>query len=98
MAPILSFDTARGVSVAVTGVDDQALVTRIADAARRCLKHLVGKWSVSIAPARSRGQWRMELRGTAGIHVWLFAAARESLPQRTGERLAAFLASVSRRP
>jgi hypothetical protein len=97
MAPILSFDTARGVTVAVAGLDDDALVARIAGAAKRSLQHIMGKWQVSIAPTTSRGQWRMALRGTAGIHVWVFAARRESLPEGTGERLAAFLASVSRR-
>src|SRR3954465_15099059 len=71
-APILSFNTARGVTVAVTGVDDGPPVRPIVAAAKRSLKHIVGKWTVTIGPAKSRGQWRMELRGTAGVHVWFF--------------------------
>lgn len=90
-APILSFDTARGVTVAVNGVDDAAIVSDIAAAAKRSLKHVVGKWTVSLEPAKTRGQWRMELRGTGGVHVWFFTARTDALPQGTGDKLSAFL-------
>jgi hypothetical protein len=91
LTPILSFDTSRGVRVAVSGIDDQMLVGRIASAAKHSLKHIVGKWTVSIGPTRSRGEWRMELRGTSGVHVWLFSSRAEALPEGTGDKLSAFL-------
>jgi hypothetical protein len=91
LTPILSFDTSRGVRVAVAGIEDQALVARIVAAAKRSLKHVVGKWTLKIAPAGSRGEWRMELRGTAGVHVWVFSSRTDALPDGTHDKLAAFL-------
>jgi hypothetical protein len=91
VTPILSFDTSRGVTVSVIGIADAALVSRITGAAKRSLKHVVGKWSVSIAPYASRGQWRMELRGTSGIHLWTFASRADRLPDGTADKLSAFL-------
>ena len=91
VTPILSFDTSRGVTVSVTGIPDAALVSRISGAAKRSLKHVVGKWSLSIAPNASRGQWRMELRGTSGIHLWTFASRADRLPDGTADKLSAFL-------
>jgi len=90
-APILSFNTARGVTVSVTGVADAALVARITSAAKHSLKHLVGKWSLSLGPSGYRGEWRMQLRGTSGVHLWLFCSRPDALPEGTAEKLSAFL-------
>jgi hypothetical protein len=90
-APILSFNTSRGVTVAVTGIADVALVARITSVAKQSLKHVVGKWSVSLAATGGRGEWRMELRGTSGVHLWVFSSRADALPEGTAQRLSAFL-------
>jgi len=90
-APILSFNTARGVTVSVTGIADAALVARITSAAKHSLKHVVGKWALSLAPSGYRGEWRMQLRGTSGIHLWLFCSRPDALPEGTADKLSAFL-------
>jgi hypothetical protein len=89
--PILSFNTSRGVSVSVTGIADAALVGCITSAAKHSLKHVVGKWSVSLAPTGGRGEWRMELRGTSGVHLWVFSSRADTLPEGTADKLSAFL-------
>ena len=89
--PILSFNTSRGVTVTVTGIADAALVARITSAAKHSLKHVVGKWSLSLAPSGYRGEWRMQLRGTSGVHLWLFCSRPDALPEGTAEKLSAFL-------
>jgi hypothetical protein len=98
-APILSFNTARGVTVSVTGIADATLVARITSAAKHSLKHVVGKWTLSLAPSGYRGEWRMQLRGTSGVHLWLFCSRPEALPDGTADKLSAFLkqAAASRR-
>jgi hypothetical protein len=99
-APILSFNTARGVTVAVTGITDAALVAQITSAAKRSLKHVVGKWTVSLASTGGRGEWRMELRGTSGVHLWVFSSRADALPEGTAQKLSAFLkrAAAGRHP
>jgi len=94
-APILSFNTARGVTVAVTGITDAALVARITSAAKHSLKHVVGKWTVSLASTGGRGEWRMELRGTSGVHLWVFSSRADALPEGTAQKLSAFLKRVA---
>ena len=89
--PILSFNTSRGVAVSVTGIPDAALVARITTAAKHSLKHVVGKWSLSLAPTGGRGEWRMELRGTSGVHLWLFSSRLDTLPDGTADKLSGFL-------
>jgi len=91
LSPILSFNTSRGVTVSVTGVADSALVARITSAARQALKHVVGKWSLALAPTRARGEWRMELRGTSGVHLWVFSSRADALPDGTADKLSTFL-------
>jgi hypothetical protein len=91
MSLILSFDTARGVNVFVDGVDDQVLVGHITAVVRSTFRHMVGKWSIGIMPGSQRGEWRMRLRGSFGVHIWSFMARRESLPDVAGEKLALFL-------
>jgi hypothetical protein len=89
--PILSFNTSRVVTVTVTGIADAALVARITSAAKHSLKHVVGKWSLSLAPSGYRGEWRMQLHGTSGVHLWLFSSRPDALPDGTAEKLSAFL-------
>ncbi len=91
MAPILSFDTGRGVTVSVAGVPDEGLVERITAFVRRAFRHMVGKWSVGIVPGRVRGEWVMRLRGDFGIHIWNFRVSPEALPDVVSEKLAQFL-------
>jgi hypothetical protein len=93
--PILSFDTSRGVTVSVTGIADAALVARITGAAKHSLRHVVGKWSVSLAPTGGRGEWRMELRGTSGVHLWVFSSRVDALPDGTSDKLSVFLKRVA---
>ena len=95
VTPILSFNTSRGVAVSVTGIADPALVARITSAAQHSLKHVVGKWSLSLAPTGGRGEWRMELRGTSGVHLWLFSSRTDALPAGTADKLSAFLTRVA---
>lgn len=89
--PILSFDTSRGVTVLVSGIADATLVARITSAAKHSLRHVVGKWSVSLGSTGSRGEWRMELRGTSGVHLWMFSSRVDALPDSTADKLSAFL-------
>ena len=90
-APILSFNTSRGVTVTVTGITDATLVARITSAAKHSLNHVVGKWSLSLAPSGYRGEWRMQLHGTSGVHLWLFSSRPDALPEGTADKLSAFL-------
>jgi hypothetical protein len=96
--PVLSFDTSRGVTVSVTGVADSALVARITSAAKLALKHVVGKWSLALAPTRGRGEWRMELRGTSGVHLWVFSSRADALPDGTADKLSTFLKKAASGP
>jgi hypothetical protein len=87
---ILNFVSSEHVAVIVDGVEDPVVVNAVARDIRRMLRHLVGRWRVGVRPA-GRGQWRVELSGASGCHLWVFAAPASQLADAVVERLEEFL-------
>jgi hypothetical protein len=87
---ILNFVPAEHVAVVVEGVEEPLLLTVIARDVRRMLRHLVGRWRVGVRPA-GRGQWRLELSGASGCHLWVFASPAHRLSEMVVEKLEEFL-------
>ena len=90
MPSVINFYQPDRVAVRVDGVADGTLVTRMVRDVQRVFRHIVGGWQVSVS-ASARGQWRLELSGASGRHVWMFAAAATSLAAVVVEKLEAFL-------
>ena len=90
MPSVINFYQPDKVAVVVDGVSDGALVTRMIRDVQRVFRHIVGGWQVSVR-ASARGQWRLELSGASGRHVWMFAAAAKNLSTVVVEKLEAFL-------
>ena len=87
---VINFHQPHKVDVLVDGVADVTIVTRMVFDVRQVFRHIVGGWRVTVR-ASARGQWRMELSGASGRHVWLFAAATAALPAAVVEKLEGFL-------
>src|SRR5512140_1481651 len=81
----------RGIKVTVDDVHDPALMRTIESSVREALRHLSGKWDVTLKRSTERREWVLRLRGASGLHVATFATAPHHLPRRVGEKLEAFL-------
>ena len=90
MPSVINFYQPDKVAVVVDGVSDGTLVTRMIRDVQRVFRHIVGGWQVSVR-ASARGQWRLELSGASGRHVWTFASAAKHLSAAVVEKLEAFL-------
>ena len=90
MPSVINFYQPDKVAVLVDGVTDGTLVTRMIRDVQRVFRHIVGGWQVSVR-ASARGQWRLELAGASGRHVWTFASPAKSLSAVVVEKLEAFL-------
>ena len=90
MPSVINFYQPEKVAVRVDGVSDGTLVTRMVRDVQRVFRHIVGGWQVSVR-ASARGQWRLELAGASGRHVWTFASAAKNLSAAVVEKLEAFL-------
>lgn len=77
----------RGITVTVNDVPDPALTRAIDSAVRQALRHLSGKWDVSLGRGHARREWALRLRGASGLHVTTFATEPERLPGRVAEKL-----------
>jgi hypothetical protein len=78
------------VELVVDGVSDDSIVSRMVRDVQRVFRHIVGGWRVSVR-ASARGCWRLELTGSAGRHVWMFAAPTRALSAEVVEKLETFL-------
>ena len=90
MPSVINFYQPNKVAVVVDGVSDGTVVTRMIRDVQRVFRHIVGGWQVSLT-ASARGQWRLELAGASGRHVWTFASAAKNLSAAVVEKLEAFL-------
>ena len=91
------------IDLEVWGVADDVVVTRVAHSVRDIVGHLVGKWSVCLAPS-DRGRWDLRIRGAFGHHFVRFLATPDKLADAVARWLRSFLhsnvppLSVVRRP
>jgi hypothetical protein len=90
VASIINFEQSLRVAVLVHDVSDGSVVCRMIRDVQRVFRHIVGGWRVTVR-ASARGQWRLELGGASGRHVWMFAAPMASLSAIVVEKLEAFL-------
>ena len=83
-------DGCRSVAVHVDAAVDRSIVVRMINEVRQIFRYIVGGWKVTVQ-AIDRGRWRLELSGTTGRHVWMFAAPAPTLPVIVVEKLQSFL-------
>jgi hypothetical protein len=81
------------IEVEVRDIQDAAEVTAITDTIREGLRHMPGKWHVSVSASGERRRWSLDVRGDFGRHSAKFLAAPGHLPEGVGRRLLAFLAT-----
>jgi hypothetical protein len=87
---VLKFRQPDKIAVQVDGLADGPLLTRMVRDVRRVFRPLMGEWRVTVR-ASARGRWRLELRGAAGRHVWMFAAPTATLSAAVVDKLETFL-------
>jgi hypothetical protein len=87
---VINFSQPQNVAVLVEGIADGHIVSRMIHDVQRVFRHIVGGWNVTLS-ASARGQWRLELRGASGRHVWRFAAPVATLPAEVAGKLERFL-------
>jgi hypothetical protein len=97
--PPSGIERRRAVAVHVYAVVDGSIVARVVKDVRQVFRSIVGGWRVTVQ-AIDRGQWRLELSGASGRHVWMFAASTATLPTVVVEKLQSFLrqSATSLRP
>jgi hypothetical protein len=88
--PPSNIERRRSVAVHVYAVVDGSIVARVVRDVRQVFRYIVGGWRVTVQ-AIDRGHWRLELSGTSGRHVWMFAAPAAMMPVVVVEKLQAFL-------
>lgn len=81
------------IDLEVWGVADDVIVTRVAHSVRDIVGHLVGKWSVCLAPSDC-GRWDLRIRGAFGRHVVRFLATPDKLADAVARWLRSFLTSI----
>ncbi len=65
-------------------------------ALRTAFGHISGFWSLSLQRCYPN-QWRLELRGPTGRHIWIFFSPTDGLPDVVRDKLIAFVhASTAR--
>ena len=95
MSSVIDFFQRENVAVLVHGVADGTIVKRVVHDVQRIFRHIVGGWTVTVS-ACARGQWRLELCGASGRHIWMIAATAARLPVAVAEKLESFLRESSR--
>jgi hypothetical protein len=88
----------RGIRVTIADVTDPGLRRATDSAARQTLRHLSGKWDVSLRRSLDGRSWQLRVRGASGQHVSCFETPSGELPVQIVERLRAFLDYVRREP
>jgi hypothetical protein len=81
------------IDVEIRDIQDVAVVTAITETIREGLRHMPGKWHVSVSASGERRRWSLDVRGDFGRHSAKFLAAPDHLPEGVGRRLLAFLAT-----
>jgi len=79
------------IDVQVRDIEDAAVVTAITEAIKEGLRHMPGKWHVSVSASGERDRWSLDVRGDFGRHSAKFLAAPDQLPDGVSRRLLAFL-------
>ena len=79
------------IDVEIRDIEDVAVVTAITATIREGLRHMPGKWQVSVSASGEPHRWSLDVRGGFGRHSAKFLAAPDGLPEGVGRRLLAFL-------
>jgi len=91
MALLLPFRSRADVDVDVAADVPAAVTHAINRAVQTAMHHIAGVWRMSVRRSTERGQWRIELSGATGRHVWMIVTCSDDLPESIAAKLRFFI-------
>jgi hypothetical protein len=97
MAMLLPFRSSADVRVDVAADIPAAVTQAITIAVQHAMHHIAGVWTMNVRRSTERGQWRIELSGATGRHVWMIVTSSEDLPELIAAKLRFFIEAATAR-